>query len=129
MNGAASAKHSSSLSSLTQSWDSVIQTSSSLFSVLSFGTVLAKRSPLAVVPSDDHEEPHTPHVNADGGGRWILGGDEDGKRIWLEAGAERLVPISLGNQRPGFLREQSTEEDSLVEVELSVYKVGLLFPC
>ena len=46
-NGDTSAKRSVSLPGLTQSWDSVVQTSSSLFSALTFGTIPAKRSPLA----------------------------------------------------------------------------------
>jgi hypothetical protein len=39
-------KRSVSLPGLSESWDSVVQTSSTLFSALSFGTVPAKRSPL-----------------------------------------------------------------------------------
>src|SRR2546423_7806510 len=43
---AATGKRSVSLPGLSESWDSVVQTSSTLFSALSFGTVPAKRSPL-----------------------------------------------------------------------------------
>ena len=131
-NGDAAGKRLVSLPVLTQSWDSVVQTSSSLFSALRLGTVPAKKSPLSVSldPTDDALECQ---VKAPEVGRWIIGGGKEGKRIWLEAGDERLVPISLGNLRPRFLREpsgqQSPGEDTLFEVELSVYKVCLCFLC
>jgi len=122
-NGDVGGKRSVSFPGFSQSWDSVVETSSSLFSALSFGTVPAKRSPLAL-PQDARAEPVK---KLKGEGRWIIGGDKDGTRIWLEAGGERMVPISLGNARPGFLRElsgqQSPGDDDLVEVELAVYKV------
>jgi len=131
-NGDTSAKRSVSLPGLTQSWDSVVQTSSSLFSALTFGTLPAKRSPLAA-SVDSQDVALKPHPKTPDVGRWIIGGGKEGMRIWLEAGSEKLVPISLGNSRPGFLRElsgqQSPDEDSLVEVELSVYKVNLHFLC
>jgi hypothetical protein len=124
MNGDVTGKRSVSFPGFSQSWDSVVETSSSLFSALSFGTVPAKRSPLAT-SLDVAEEP--PPKKAREEGRWIVGGEKEGKRIWLEGGSERMVPISLGNARPGFLREpsgqQSPGDDDLVEVELSVYKV------
>jgi len=122
-NGDVGGKRSVSFPGFSQSWDSVVETSSSLFSALSFGTVPAKRSPLAL-PQDARAEPVK---KLKGEGRWIIGGDKDGRRIWLEAGGERMVPISLGNAQPGFLRElsgqQSPGDDDLVEVELAVYKV------
>ena len=125
-NGDITAKRSVNLPGFTQSWDTVIQTSSSLFSALSFGTLATKRSPLAG-PLEPPDGSVTPSAETPGVGWWVIGGERDGKRVWLEAGGERLVPISLGNLRPGFLRElsgqQSPGEDSLVEVELSVYKV------
>jgi hypothetical protein len=118
-NGDVSGKRSVSLPGLSQSWDSVVQTSSSLFSALSFGTVPAKRSPLATPEEPVKQEP----VKKNEDGRWIL----EGRRVWLEAGEENMVPISLGNQRPGYLREHSIlpspGEDDLVEVELFIYKV------
>src|SRR5579862_4050594 len=53
--------------------------------------------------------------------------------IWLEStGEESSVPISLGNQRPGFLRDLSSSgqfspgEDNLVQVEVHVFKVSFL---
>jgi hypothetical protein len=124
LNGDTTGKRSVSLPGLSQSWVSVVQTSSSLFSALSFGTLPAKRSPLAAP-----EEPIKQGlVKKKEEGRWIM----KGKRIWLEAGEESLVPISLGNQRPGFLREHSVQpspdDDDLVDVELSVYKVLRLTP-
>lgn len=130
-NGNVAGKTPVSLPVLAQSWDSVVQTSSSLFSALSFATSPAKRSPLAV-PLDPQDEQLKPPAKAPEVGRWIIGDGKEGKRIWLEAGSERHVPISLGNSRPGFLRElsgqQSPGEDTLVEVELSVYKVFLRSP-
>ena len=122
-NGEVSGKRSVSFPGFSQSWDSVVETSSSLFSVLSFRSVPVKRSPLAQ-PEDALNEPAKKPTQE---GRWIVGGDNDGKRIWLGAVGERMVPISLGNQRPGFLRElsgqQSPGDDASVEVELSVYRV------
>jgi hypothetical protein len=110
-----SGKRSVSLPGLSQSWDSMVQTSSSLFSALSFGTVPARRSPLAI-----EQKPDVSVAMYEGS--WI-----EGKKIWLEASGERTVPISLGNQRPGFLREssgqQSPDEDNLVEIEIFIYKV------
>jgi len=93
---------------------------------LSFGTMPAKRSPLATTPEiasgTQKSDPFKESMDA----RWIIGGDNEGKKIWLEAGNERVVPISLGNERPGFLRESSGQEspgvDGLIELELSVYK-------
>ena len=124
VNGEVGGKRSVSFPGFSQSWDSVLETSSSLFSALSFGTVPAKRSPLAQPQDVRHEPVKKPKEE----GRWIIGGDKDGKRIWLEAGGERMVPISLGNARPGFLRELSGQlspgDDELVEVELAVYKVS-----
>lgn len=123
-NGDTTAKRSVSLPGISQSWDSVVQTSSSLLSALSFRTAPAKRSPLSI-PMETPQE--TVKENGKDEGKWIIGGDKEGKRIWFEASGERLVPISLGNLRPGFLREgydqQSPDEDALVEIELSVYEV------
>jgi hypothetical protein len=124
LNGESSAKRSVSLPGFTQSWDSVVQTSSSFISALSFGTVPAKRSPLAA-PEDPPELPKVEDKVVRG--RWIIGGDTSGKRIWLEGGGDRAVPISLANARPGYFREssgiQTPGEDNLVELDLSVYKV------
>lgn len=125
-NGEVGVKRSVSFPGFSQSWDSVVETSSSLFSALSFGTVPAKRSPLGQ-PLDAGNEPVKRPKEE---GRWIVGGDREGKRLYLEAGGERMVPISLGNARPGFLRglsgQQSPGDDDLVEVELAVYKVPFI---
>jgi hypothetical protein len=123
-------KRSVSLPGLTQSWDSMVQTSSSLFSALSFGTVPAKRSPLASPAESPNVLAKNDPFNKPCDARWIVGGDNEGRKIWLEAGGERAVPISLGNERPGFLREASGQEspgdDGLIQLQLSVYKVGSL---
>jgi hypothetical protein len=124
LNGESSAKRSVSLPGFTQSWDSVVQTSSSFISALSFGTVPAKRSPLAA-PENPPEPPKIEDKVARG--RWIIGGNTSAKRIWLEGGGDRAVPISLANARPDYFREssgiQTPGEDDLVELDLSVYKV------
>lgn len=122
-NGDAARSPPVSSSGLNPSWDSVVQTSSSLFSALSFRNVPVKRSGLSAP-----ENPDTIKTDAKvliDEGCWIIGGDKEGHRIWLEVSGEKLVPISLGNQQPGFLPDQqSPGDDGLVEVELSVYKVG-----
>lgn len=143
---AATGKRSVSLPGLSESWDSVVQTSSTLFSALSFGTVPAKRSPVVSVTdpvkatkNDTKQAPTsntTPHIGKqkiENLGKWILGGEGQGHRIWLEStGEESSVPISLGNQRPGFLRDLSSSgqfspgEDNLVQVEVHVFKVSFL---
>lgn len=124
VNGESSAKRSVSLPGFTQSWDTVVQTSSSFISALSFGTVPAKRSPLAA-PEDPPEPPKIEDKVARG--RWIIGGDRGAKRIWLEGSGDRAVPISLANARPDHFREssgiQTPGEDNLVELDLSIYKV------
>jgi hypothetical protein len=107
-------------------WDSVIQTSSSLVSTLSFGAVPAKSSLSTSGSKNKSSEPtHVPMFE----GLWIVGGNNnEGQKLWLEAGTERPVPISLGNQQPDFFYEQSgehSEEDNLIQVELFVYRVYL----
>ena len=96
--------------SLGESWDTVIQTSSNIFSALSFGTVPAKRSPLS--------SSQTP-IETDQG-RWIVGGDKDEMNVWLED--THCVPISLSNERPGIYG-MSISEDNLIEIQLAIYKV------
>ena len=143
---AAIAKRSVSLPGLSESWDSVVQTSSTLFSALSFGAVPAKRSPLVSVTdavraakndtkqaSTDGTNQHTGEQTVGNMGEWILGVEGQGQMIWLEStGEESSVPISLGNQRPGFLRDLSSSgqfspgEDNLVQVEVHVFKVSFL---
>jgi len=132
------AKRSVSLPGLTESWESVVQTSSSLFSALSFGTVPARRSPL-VNTSLPKEDTTTANLKTKDGmdgkeaedmGEWVVGGEESGQRIWLQTmGEETFVPISLGNQRPGYLRELSASgqfissgEDNLIELEMHIHK-------
>src|SRR6202021_2313717 len=90
-----------------ESWDTVVQTSSNLFSALSFGTIPARRSPLSV--SEEEEE-----------GKWIVGGG--GRKIWVERDVIS-VPISLGNQRPGYFNDQIIEDDGLQQIQICVYKV------
>ena len=130
VNGEINGKRSAS-GGLGPSWESVVQTSSNLFSALSFGTIPTKRSPLSV-PQNTFDKAQKDALKlAELEGRWILGGDAEGKRIWLEANGGKAVPISLGNQRPGFMRESSGlqtpgELDNLVELELSVYQVSFL---
>jgi hypothetical protein len=131
VNGDIVGKRSVSLPGLTQSWDSMVQTSSSLFSALSFGTVPARRSPLATPPETPRDTSKVNPLEVTDDGRWIIGGDTEGKKIWLETGGEHPVPISLGNERPGFLREisgqESPDEDRVMELEISVYKVIHLY--
>jgi hypothetical protein len=112
---------------ITPSWESVVQTSSNLFSALSFGTIPVKRSPLSVPLDSADKVPKDDLKLVELEGRWIVGGDSAGKKIWLEVSAGKSVPISLGNQRPGFMSSSGLltpgELDNLVELELSVYQV------
>lgn len=131
-NGEAVHKRSVNLPSASLSWDSVVQTSSNLFSALSFGNLPAKRSPLSAPVDKETKNGDETGMNAGQNGNqengdWLIGGDKEPKKVWLEVTSEPLVPISLGNQRPGFLRDLSNSqllgEDNLIEVELSIYKV------
>ena len=124
--GETNGKRSVSLPGLTESWDSVVQTSSNLFSALSFGTVPARRSPLSISPERSVEDTKRDKAKYNGG-KWIVGGETDSEKVWIEITSQKSVPISLGNQRPGFMRElsgqQTPDEDGLTETEVSVYKV------
>ena len=125
VNGESPSKRSVSLPGFNPpSWDGVVQTSSSFLSALSFGTLPAKRSPL--VAQEAPEPPKLDVSDAPVKGRWIVGGDtREAKRIWLEEGGDRVVPISLGNARPANVSgAQTPGEDNLVQVDLSVYKVN-----
>jgi hypothetical protein len=116
MNGDINGKRAVSLPGLNESWDAVVQTSSNLFSTLSFGTLPARRSPLSASP-----EPVSLETKVDEG-RWIIGGEKEGLKVWLE-GNVQSVPISLGNERPEFYGEDNIDDDGLVEMEISIYKV------
>jgi hypothetical protein len=125
-------KRSVSLPGLTESWESVIQTSSNLFSALSFGTLPPRRSPLSIPTDSRREQPEGDKIDSQNEkditqGKWIIGGQTDGIKIWIEASAPKMVPISMGDQRPEFMRQHSdqnaTEGNDLIEAQLSVYVV------
>jgi len=120
-------KRSVSLPGFSESWESVVQTSSNLFSALSFGTLPARRSPLSMVPTQFGTGYDT-RDSKKNEGHWVHGGENKRLNIWMEASAPKMVPISLGDQRPEFMRGHSDQGitscvDGLIEVELSLYKV------